>query len=69
VLVDVAGGRRAAELLPQAPEEPEQLVARREAARHEAGCALRSVPRAEVLDHGLRMDGGRRVARELAHGR
>ena len=68
MLVDVACGRRPAELLAERAEEAEQLLTRREAARHEAGGALRGVPGAEVLDHRLRMDRRLRVRRELAHG-
>ena len=47
----------------------EQLLARREAARHEPGGALGRVPRAEVLDHGLRMHRRLGVRRELLHRR
>ena len=58
-----------AELLPQLAQQAEQLVARREPARHEPGRALGGVPAAEVLDHGLRMDRRLRVGRELPHRR
>ena len=68
MLVDVARGGWPAELLAERAQEAEQLLAGRETARHEPGGALRSVPRAEVLDHRLRMDGGLGVCGKLAHG-
>ena len=52
--------RRGAQLL-------QQLLAREEAPREEAGRALRRVPRAEVLDHGLWVYARLGVLRELAH--
>ena len=67
MLVDVARGGRPAQLLAERLQEAEQLLARRETARHEPGCALGRVPRAEMLDHRLRMDGRLRVRGELAH--
>ena len=54
-LVDVPRGRHPAELLAELAQHVEQLLARREPPRHEPGRALRGVPGAEVLDHGLRM--------------
>ena len=69
VLVDVARGRRPAELLPQLAQQAEQLLPRGEPPRHEARRPLGGVPRAEVLDDRLRMDGRLRVRRELAHRR
>ena len=68
-LVDVARGRRPAELLAEPAQRVEQLLARREPARHEPGGALGRVPRAEVLDHRLRMHLRLRVGRELLHRR
>ena len=54
---------------PQAAQLLEELVARQEAAREEAGRPLRRVPRPEVLDDRLRMNACVRVLRELAHRR
>ena len=68
-LVEVAGGRRPAELLAQLAQQPQQLLPRHEAPRHEPGRALGRVPGAEVLDHGLRMHLRPRVGGELAHRR
>ena len=65
--VEILGGGCPSELLAEAPEHVEQLLARREAARREAGLALRRVPGAEVIDHGLGMHGRGRVQPELAH--
>src|SRR6185503_1273979 len=50
-------------------QQPDELLACGEPARHESGLPLRRVPAAEVLDHGLWMDGRLRVRRELAHRR
>jgi hypothetical protein len=69
VLVDVARGRRPPERLPQLAQQAEQLLARGEAARDEAGEPLRAVPAAEVLDHGLRVHRRLRIGGELAHRR
>ena len=55
-LVEIARGRRPAELLAELAQHAQELLAGDEAARHEPGRALRRVPAAEVLDHGLRMD-------------
>ena len=67
MLVDVARRRRPAELLAEGAQQAEQLVARGEAARNEAGGALGRVPRAEVLDHRLRMHCRLRIRGELPH--
>ena len=69
VLVDVARGRRAPELVPQLPQQPEQLVPGGEPPRNEPGCALGDVPGAEVLDHRLRVHRRLDIAGELAHRR
>ena len=61
--------RDAAELGPELPELIEQLLAADEAPRREPGRALRGVPRAEVLDDGLRVDARIGVRRELPHRR
>ena len=53
----------------RAPELLEELVARQEPAREEPGRALGRVPRAEVLDDGLRVDARPGILRELAHRR
>ena len=55
--------------LAELAQQPNQVLPRREAARHEAGGPLRRVPAAEVGDHRLRMHRRVRVGRELAHGR
>ena len=67
MLVDVARGGHAAEVAAELFEQREQLLACREASRHQAGLPFGPVPAAEVLDHRLRMDGGLRVAGELPH--
>ena len=54
---------------PSARSTLEQLLARREAPRHEARGPLGGVPGAEVLDHRLRMHARLRVGRELLHRR
>src|SRR4029079_15702392 len=69
VLLDVAGRRDAAQLLPQSLQQLEQLFAGCKAPRHETGLALGLVPAAEVLDYRLRMDAGLRVGREFPHRR
>ena len=47
----------------------DELLARREPARHQPGGALGRVPGAEVLDHRLRMHPRLRIGRELLHRR
>ncbi len=69
MLVDVAGRGHATELLPELLEQRQQLLAGRKAPRYEPGLALRAIPAAEVLDHGLWVDGGLRIGGELAHRR
>jgi hypothetical protein len=67
--LDVLGRRHAADLLAERAQLVEQLLPRREPPRDEPGLTLRGVPRAEVLDHGLRVDGRLRIGLELAHRR
>src|SRR6185312_10328786 len=67
VLIDVARSRRPAELLTERAQRAEQLLPGGEPARDEPGRALRGVPRAEVLDHRLRVHRGLLVRGELAH--
>src|SRR6266545_3298172 len=67
--IEVFGRRYAAELLPQLAQEPDELLAGCETPRHEPGLPLGSVPAAEVLDHGLRMDHRLLIGRELPHRR
>jgi hypothetical protein len=69
VFVDVARGWRTPQLLAQLGEKAEQLLAGCEAARDEPRSPLGCVPRAVVLDHGLRMHRGLGVGGELAHRR
>ena len=61
--------RRPTELLAELRQQPEQLLACRKPAWHEPSFPLGGVPAAEMLDHGLRVDAGFRVGRELAHRR
>ena len=68
-VVEVACGRHPADLLAQLAQELQQLLGRREPARHEPRLALGRVPAAEVLDHRLWMDGRLGIARELPHRR
>src|SRR3954464_8820983 len=67
--VDVLRRRDAAELGAEIAQKADQLLARGEPARDEAGRALRFVPAPEVLDHRLWMDGRLGVAGELPHRR
>src|SRR5205085_614879 len=69
VLVDVTGRGHTTELLPELLEQRQQLLAGRKAPRYEPGLALRAIPAAEVLDHGLWVDGGLRIGGELPHRR
>src|SRR4029453_10503586 len=69
MVVEVPCARGVAELLPQLAQQAEQLLPRRDPARDESGGSLCGVPAAEVLDHRLRVNGGLRVTRELAHRR
>ena len=66
---EIARPRCPPELLAERAELREQVVAREESPREEAGGALCGVPRAEVLDDGLRMHARIGVLRELAHRR
>src|SRR5439155_1252947 len=61
--VDVLRGRHAPELLAELTQQANELLARREPARDEAGAPLRRVPAPEVLDDRLRVDGRLRIGR------
>ncbi len=68
-LVEVARAWQTAELLTELTQEREQLLAGDEPPRHEPRGPLGRVPGPEVLDHGLGMDAGLGVGRELLHRR
>jgi hypothetical protein len=68
-LVEVPPGRGPAELVAEPAELVQKLCPRREAARQQAGPALRRVPGAEALDERLWMHRRLGVAGEVAHGR
>ena len=69
VRVEVARRRRPTELGAELPQLLEELVAADEAPRRQARRALGGIPRAEVLDHGLRVHARLRIGRELPHRR
>ena len=69
MLLEIARRRRAAELLAELAQLRQELLALDETPRRQARGTLRGVPRAEVLDHRLRVDARLGVGRELAHGR
>jgi hypothetical protein len=64
---EIACGRCAAELRSQRPELREELLARQEPPREEAGSALGRIPGPEVLDDGLRVNARAGILGELTH--
>ena len=69
MLLHVACGRDATELVAELPQLTHHLLTADEATRGQACGALRGVPGAEVLDHRLRVHRRLGVGRELAHRR
>jgi len=68
-LVKITRGRRPPELSTEPAQLIDELLAGREPARHQPRGALGGVPRAEMLDHGLRMHMRVWIGGELLHRR